>query len=94
MLDRAPQPVKPDSAAETRPVEFRGAGFVPGVSRFGGWTALAVVIVEHQVRVERFRIRADHVDDVSLSGGQLHLVHQRLGFSIELSLQLQPVADV
>ena len=44
MLDRAP-PVKPDAAAETRPVEFRGAGFVPGASRFGGWTALAIVIV-------------------------------------------------
>ena len=45
MLDRAPQPVKRDPATETRPVEFRGAGFVPGASRFGGWTALAVVIV-------------------------------------------------
>jgi NitT/TauT family transport system permease protein len=49
MLDRAPLPVKPDSAAETRPVEFRGAGFVPGVSRFGGWTALAVVIMIWQL---------------------------------------------
>ena len=49
MLDRAPPPVKPETAAETRPVVFRGAGFVPGASRFGGWIALGVVIVVWQL---------------------------------------------
>jgi len=49
MLDRAPQQVKLDPATETRPVAFRGAGFVPGASRFGGWTALGVVIVMWQL---------------------------------------------
>jgi NitT/TauT family transport system permease protein len=49
MLERAPQQVEPDPAAETRPVEFRGAGFVPGASRFGGWIALLVVIVLWQL---------------------------------------------
>jgi NitT/TauT family transport system permease protein len=49
MLERAPQQVKPDPAAEIRPVEFRGAGFVPGGSRFGGWIALLVVIVLWQL---------------------------------------------
>jgi NitT/TauT family transport system permease protein len=49
MLERATQQVKPDPAAESRPVEFRGAGFVPGASRFGGWVALLVVIVLWQL---------------------------------------------
>ncbi|HZR87763.1 MAG TPA: ABC transporter permease [Bradyrhizobium sp.] len=49
MLDRAPQQVKLDPATETRPVAFRGAGFVPGASRFGGWTALGIVIVMWQL---------------------------------------------
>ena len=51
MLDRAPQQLKPqaDSAAETRPVEFRGGGFVPGKSRYGGWVALSLVIVLWQL---------------------------------------------
>ncbi len=41
--------MKPDLATETRPVAFRGAGFVPGASRFGGWAALGVVIVIWQL---------------------------------------------
>src|ERR1700747_3532500 len=51
MLDRAPEQLKPqaDVAAETRPGEFRGAGFVPGKSRYGGWVALSVVIVLWQL---------------------------------------------
>ncbi|WP_024516697.1 ABC transporter permease [Bradyrhizobium sp. Tv2a-2] len=49
MLDRAPQRAKDDVSAETRPVAFRGAGFVPGASRFGGWIALAVVIALWQL---------------------------------------------
>jgi NitT/TauT family transport system permease protein len=49
MLDRAPRHRQPDIDAETRPVEFRGAGFVPSASRFGGWTALCVVIVLWQL---------------------------------------------
>jgi ABC-type nitrate/sulfonate/bicarbonate transport system permease component len=46
MLDRA----KDDSAAaadpnaETRPVAFRGAGFLPSAGRTSGWIALALVI--------------------------------------------------
>jgi ABC-type nitrate/sulfonate/bicarbonate transport system permease component len=43
MLDRAPQQSERriDATAETRPVKFRGGGFVPGTDRYGGWTALA-----------------------------------------------------
>jgi ABC-type nitrate/sulfonate/bicarbonate transport system permease component len=47
MLERAPRQHQSD--VETRPVEFRGAGFVPGTSRFGGWTALFAVIVLWQL---------------------------------------------
>jgi NitT/TauT family transport system permease protein len=43
MLDRAPMDV-PGQDAATRRVRFRGAGFVPASSRFGGWIALALVI--------------------------------------------------
>ncbi|PPQ14818.1 ABC transporter permease [Bradyrhizobium sp. AC87j1] len=42
MLDRAATDTAKDSA--TRRVRFRGAGFVPASSRFGGWIALAFVI--------------------------------------------------
>jgi ABC-type nitrate/sulfonate/bicarbonate transport system permease component len=43
MLDRTPAgPSARDDAV--RPVRFRGAGFVPASSRFGGWIALALVI--------------------------------------------------
>ncbi|PDT66205.1 ABC transporter permease [Bradyrhizobium ottawaense] len=42
MLDRAATDTAKDSA--TRRVRFRGAGFVPASSRFGGWIALALVI--------------------------------------------------
>ncbi|MCJ9701474.1 ABC transporter permease, partial [Bradyrhizobium sp. SHOUNA76] len=42
MLDRAPGESAKDTA--TRRVRFRGAGFVPASSRFGGWIALALVI--------------------------------------------------
>jgi len=43
MLDRAPSDVTPKDDT-TRRVRFRGAGFVPASSRFGGWIALALVI--------------------------------------------------
>src|SRR6187551_4005473 len=43
MLDRAPAEM-PAKDEPTRPVQFRGAGFVPASSRFGGWIALALVI--------------------------------------------------
>ena len=42
MLDRAPEAPAKDTT--TRPVRFRGAGFVPASSRFGGWIALVLVI--------------------------------------------------
>ncbi|GGI30912.1 ABC transporter permease [Bradyrhizobium guangdongense] len=41
MLDRAGLSAKDET---TRRVRFRGAGFVPASSRFGGWIALALVI--------------------------------------------------
>ncbi|WP_407186816.1 ABC transporter permease [Bradyrhizobium centrosematis] len=43
MLDRAASDVTPKDEA-TRRVRFRGAGFVPASSRYGGWIALALVI--------------------------------------------------
>src|SRR5579885_3469831 len=49
MLDRPPQPGRPDVDAETRPVAFRGAGFVPGASRLSGWIALLVVLAIWQL---------------------------------------------
>src|SRR5215468_6595426 len=44
MLDRATQAETPARDTATRPVRFRGAGFVPANSRFDGWIALALVI--------------------------------------------------
>ena len=44
MLDRAPSTDTPVKSEATRRVRFRGAGFVPASSRFGGWIALALVI--------------------------------------------------
>ena len=41
MLDRAPGR---RARTKSRRVAFRGAGFVPGAARFGGWIALALVI--------------------------------------------------
>jgi ABC-type nitrate/sulfonate/bicarbonate transport system permease component len=56
MLDRADAaPVESEnskaetSKAETRPVAFRGAGFVPATGRTAGWVALAVVLVLWQL---------------------------------------------
>jgi ABC-type nitrate/sulfonate/bicarbonate transport system permease component len=47
MLDRA-QPDRaaapPDLRGETRPVSFRGAGFMPKAGRYSGWIALLLVI--------------------------------------------------
>jgi ABC-type nitrate/sulfonate/bicarbonate transport system permease component len=47
MLDRAPQDTKGE--ADTRPVEFRGAGFVPSTGRYSGWIALAIVLALWQL---------------------------------------------
>ncbi|QOG16546.1 ABC transporter permease subunit [Bradyrhizobium sp. SEMIA] len=47
MLDRAAHTSTKDET--TRRVRFRGAGFVPASSRFGGWIALALVIAIWQV---------------------------------------------
>jgi len=47
MLDRAKDRVaSPPTEAntETRPVEFRGAGFAPRAGRYSGWIALVLVI--------------------------------------------------
>jgi NitT/TauT family transport system permease protein len=50
MLERAKeQQVQSDTTAERRPVAFRGAGFVPGASRYGGWIALLIVIAIWQL---------------------------------------------
>ena len=43
MLDRAPAGASVKDGT-TRGVRFRGAGFVPASSRYGGWIALALVI--------------------------------------------------
>ncbi|TQF32453.1 ABC transporter permease [Bradyrhizobium sp. UNPA324] len=48
MLDRAATETAAKTEA-TRRVRFRGAGFVPASSRFGGWIALALVIALWQV---------------------------------------------
>ncbi len=49
MLDRAQTDLpkaapQEDHAAESRPVNFRGAGFAPKAGRYSGWIALALVI--------------------------------------------------
>jgi NitT/TauT family transport system permease protein len=49
MLDRAQQAEMPAKDGATRPVRFRGAGFVPASSRYGGWIALALVIALWQI---------------------------------------------
>jgi ABC-type nitrate/sulfonate/bicarbonate transport system permease component len=49
MLDRATQGETPVKDAATRRVRFRGAGFVPASSRFGGWVALALMIALWQI---------------------------------------------
>ena len=45
MLDRAGTPANDEAAHRVR---FRGAGFVPASSRYGGWIALALVIAVWQ----------------------------------------------
>ena len=49
MLDRAPREAEGFVAEKPRPVEFRGAGFVPDTGRFGGWIALAVTVALWQL---------------------------------------------
>ena len=49
MLDRATPEVKAPSTDAPRPVEFRGAGFAPGGSRYAGWIALVLVIAVWQL---------------------------------------------
>ncbi len=46
MLDRAEEAAARQigTAAGTRPVQFRGAGFVPATGRYAGWIALLLVI--------------------------------------------------
>ena len=48
MLDRAPQETQ-GSAEKPRPVEFRGAGFVPSTRRYVGWIALVMVVALWQL---------------------------------------------
>jgi NitT/TauT family transport system permease protein len=55
MLDRANEAATPkvdikvDTQSETRPVTFRGAGFVPKAGRYSGWIALLLVIALWQL---------------------------------------------
>jgi ABC-type nitrate/sulfonate/bicarbonate transport system permease component len=51
MLDRATPEDRPpsDAAPDTRPVTFRGGGFIPRTGRHSGWIALALVIVLWQL---------------------------------------------
>src|SRR6266436_8133788 len=47
MLDRANDPAaspQADADTKSRPVKFRGAGFVPRTGRYAGWIALLLVI--------------------------------------------------
>jgi hypothetical protein len=50
MLDRAPpEDARADDLADSRPVDFRGAGFTPRAGRISGWIALALVIALWQL---------------------------------------------
>ena len=51
MLDRAKEAARPqaDTQGETRPVEFRGAGFVLRAGRYAGWLALLLAIALWQL---------------------------------------------
>jgi ABC-type nitrate/sulfonate/bicarbonate transport system permease component len=51
MLDRAAQNSGPptDATGQTRPVKFRGGGFVPATGRYSGWIALAAAIALWQL---------------------------------------------
>ena len=52
MLDRAPSNREAPSAdlnSETRPVRFRGAGFMPKAGRYSGWVALLLMILIWQL---------------------------------------------
>jgi ABC-type nitrate/sulfonate/bicarbonate transport system permease component len=49
MLERAPQQTGDAAAEKPRPVEFRGAGFVPSAGRHSGWIALALVLALWQL---------------------------------------------
>jgi NitT/TauT family transport system permease protein len=48
MLDRAQPQAEGEAAATTRPVAFRGAGFIPNTGRASGGIALAAVLVVWQ----------------------------------------------
>ena len=51
MLDRSTHEDQPpaEAAPGTRPVKFRGAGFVPSTGRLSGWVALLLAIALWQV---------------------------------------------
>src|SRR5437660_6824335 len=51
MLDRSTPKDQPptDATPDTRPVKFRGAGFVPRTGRYSGWIALLLAIALWQV---------------------------------------------
>jgi ABC-type nitrate/sulfonate/bicarbonate transport system permease component len=51
MLDRSTRDDQPPTAAapDTRPVKFRGGGFVAGAGRYGGWISLLLVIAFWQL---------------------------------------------
>jgi NitT/TauT family transport system permease protein len=51
MLDRSAEEDQPptETVSDTRPVKFRGSGFIPGAGRYGGWVALLLVIALWQL---------------------------------------------
>jgi NitT/TauT family transport system permease protein len=51
MLDRSARDDQPssDAAPNTRPVKFRGAGFIPATGRMSGWVALLLAIALWQL---------------------------------------------
>ncbi len=49
MTARAPEAKQGEETKQTRPVAFRGGGFVPSAGRYSGWIALAVVVALWQL---------------------------------------------
>jgi ABC-type nitrate/sulfonate/bicarbonate transport system permease component len=81
VLDRAP-PEPQQAEAATRPVKFRGAGFVPGTSRYAGWIALFAVLALWQLAGSLALVNplflptplaiARAIDQLALSGALWH----------------------
>jgi ABC-type nitrate/sulfonate/bicarbonate transport system permease component len=49
MLDRLAEVESRGVDTTTQPVKFRGGGFVPATTRFGGWIAMLVLVIIWQI---------------------------------------------